>query len=59
MTTREKKMEAAKKEETANGEPSAELRSMPAPALPALYPLSALSFREAKTMPEAPHEFII
>jgi hypothetical protein len=58
MTAREKKMESAKKEEEmANGEPSAELRSMPAPAPPA--PIAALSFRVAKTMPEAPHEYVV
>jgi hypothetical protein len=41
----------AKKEEMANAEPVL--------ATPAIYPLAALSFREAKTMPEAPHEYVV
>jgi hypothetical protein len=43
-------MESAKKE-MANGEP--------APAPPAIYPIAALSFRVAKTMPEIPHEYTV
>jgi hypothetical protein len=51
MTAREKKMESAKKEEMANGEPVL--------APPAIDPIAALSFREAKTMPESPHEYVV
>src|ERR1700731_4617967 len=55
-------MKAAKKEEMANGEPSDELRSMPVLApnpVSAIYPIAALSFRAAKTMPECPHEYVV
>jgi hypothetical protein len=45
-------MESAKKEEMANGEPA-----LAPPAT--IYPIAALSFREAKTMPEAPHECVV
>jgi hypothetical protein len=38
--------ELANKEEMANGEP-------------VLDPIAALSFREAKTMPECPHEYVV
>jgi len=31
----------------------------PASAPPAIYPIAALSFREVKTMPEAPHEYVV
>jgi hypothetical protein len=44
-------MESAKKEEMANAEPVV--------APPAIYPIAALAFREAKTMPEAPHEYTV
>jgi hypothetical protein len=61
-------MKSAKKEETANGEP------VLAPSTPSnrardfgelsrgsesIYPIAALSFREAKTMPESPHEYVV
>ena len=49
MTAREKKMESDKKEEMAHGEQEP----------PAIYPITALSFREAKTMPECPHEYVV
>jgi hypothetical protein len=42
-------MESAKKEESAGGSP--------APA--AIYPITALSFLVAKTMPEIPHEYVV
>jgi hypothetical protein len=46
-------MESDKKEETAcDGEPAAS-----APA--SIYPIPALSFRVAKTMPEIPHEYVV
>jgi hypothetical protein len=41
----------AKKEEMAKAEPVV--------APPAISPLAALSFRVAKTMPEAPHEYVV
>jgi len=28
-------------------------------APPAIYPIAALSFKEAKTMPECPHEYVV
>ncbi len=60
MTAREKKMKSAKKEEMANGEP---VLASPAPSTRAqaesIYPIAALSFREAKTMPESPHEYTV
>jgi hypothetical protein len=31
----------------------------PVLAPPAIYPIAALSFREAKTMPESPHEYVV
>ena len=31
----------------------------PTSAPPAIYPIAALSFREVKTMPEAPHEYVV
>jgi hypothetical protein len=44
-------MKSAKKEEIAKGEPVL--------APPAIYPIAALSFREAKAMPECPHEYVV
>jgi hypothetical protein len=41
----------AKKEEMANAEPVV--------APPVISPLAALAFREAKTMPECPHEYVV
>jgi hypothetical protein len=62
-------MKSDKKEETANGEPAS---SPPAPSTRAqdfdgelsrtaesIYPITALSFRVAKTMPECPHEYVV
>lgn len=37
--------------ESENGEPVF--------APPAIYPIAALSFRVAKTMPECPHEYVV
>ena len=43
-----------------NGEPAS---APPAPSTRAqaesIYPIAALSFREAKTMPECPHEYVV
>ena len=36
---------------------AAPVTKKPAPAPRAIYPIAALSFREAKTMPEAPHQY--
>jgi hypothetical protein len=61
-------MKSDKKEETANGEP---VLAPPTPSTRAqdfgelsrgsesFYPIAALSFREAKTMPESPHEYVV
>jgi hypothetical protein len=46
-------MESDKKEETAGAGESA------APAPAAIYPIAALTFRVAKTMPEIPHEYVV
>ena len=61
-------MKSEKKEEVANGEP---VLALPTPSTGAqdfgelsrgsesIYPIAALSFREAKTMPESPHEYVV
>ena len=54
-------MKSAKKEEMAAGEPAP---APPAPSTPraqaeSIYPIAALSFRVAKTMPECPHEYTV
>ena len=50
----------AKKEEMANGEP---VSAPPAPSTRAqaesIYPIAALSFQVAKTMPKCPHEYVV
>ena len=38
--------------------PSGEPAPAPPPP-PAIYPIAALSFREAKTMPKCPHEYVV
>ena len=54
-------MESAKKEEMANGEPALAPPATPSTRAQAesIYPIAALSFRVAKTMPESPHEYVV
>jgi hypothetical protein len=52
-------MIAAKKEEMANDSTELVEVGEPASAPPAIYPITALTFRVAKTMPEAPHEYVV
>jgi hypothetical protein len=42
-----------------DAESAAAAAEQPAQAVPAPWPLSALSFRIAKTMPEIPHEYVV